>query len=273
MTSGAARRLPWPEIAIEGVALGLFMVSACVFGTLLEHPASPLRASIPDATLRRGVMGLIMGLTAVGLIYSPWGRRSGAHMNPAVTLSFLRLGRLPGRVAAAYVAAQFAGGAVGVGLSALAIRMWLSDPAIHWVATIPGAAGTGIAFAAEFAISFLLFGTVLMFARTPRLERFAGLAAGTLVALWILIEAPLSGMSMNPARTFGSALFARDWTAFWVYVVAPPAAMLGAAWIVSRLPDAATVSGRCAKLDHPADRPCIFCATREGGEPGARDAH
>ena len=67
------------------------MISAGVFTLLLESPASPLHAAIPDAFLRRLLTGAAMGLTAIALIYSPWGRRSGAHMNPAVTLSFLRL--------------------------------------------------------------------------------------------------------------------------------------------------------------------------------------
>lgn len=275
--SGAAR-LPWAEIAIEAFALGMFMVSACLFGALLEHPASPVRAAIGDPTARRALMGALMGLTAIGLIYSPWGRRSGAHMNPAVTLAFLRLGRIRAGVAAAYVTAQFAGGTLGVALCVALIGPWLADPGVRWVATVPGPAGPGVAFAAEFAISFVLLGTVLLLARTPRLERFAGLAAGALVGLWILIEAPLSGMSMNPARTFGSAVFARDWTAFWVYAVAPPVAMLGAALLVSWLPAAGTVSGRCAKLDHPAAGRCHFCEARGPrgrgtGEPAADGTH
>ena len=68
----------WPEYLAEALGLGLFMLSACVFGTLLGHPASPAARAIPDGFPRRLLMGLAMGLTAVALIYSPWGRRSGA---------------------------------------------------------------------------------------------------------------------------------------------------------------------------------------------------
>ena len=95
----------WPEYLMEAAGLGLFMISACVFGTLLEHPASPVRAGrCPTPLVRRVLMGLAMGLTAIAIIYSPWGQRSGAHMNPAVTLTFLRLGKVAPADAVFYVA-------------------------------------------------------------------------------------------------------------------------------------------------------------------------
>jgi len=78
----------WPEYAIEGACLGVFMISACVFVTLLEHPLSPARAALADPTLRRVRVGVAMGLTAIGLIYSPWGQQSGAHMNPSLTFTY-----------------------------------------------------------------------------------------------------------------------------------------------------------------------------------------
>ena len=84
----------WPEYLMEAWGLGLFMVSAAVFGTLIEHPASPVREVIADPFLRRIPMGIAMGLTAMGIIYSPWGQQSGAHLNPAVTLTFFRLGKI-----------------------------------------------------------------------------------------------------------------------------------------------------------------------------------
>src|SRR5688572_7736236 len=71
----------WPEYLIEGFMLGAFMVSACTFTIMLEHPASPVRQAVASAELRRVCMGLAMAFTAVALIYSPWGKRSGAHMN------------------------------------------------------------------------------------------------------------------------------------------------------------------------------------------------
>src|SRR5437667_394193 len=70
----------WPEYLMEAAGLGLFMISAAVFATVLEYPGSPLHKAIPDPLVRRALMGLAMGLTAIGLIYSPWGHESGAHV-------------------------------------------------------------------------------------------------------------------------------------------------------------------------------------------------
>ena len=90
MTARASFRV----YAMDGALLGLFMVSACLSVALLEHPASPARQLIASDFVRRALVGIAMGLTAVGLIYSPWGKRSGAFMNPAMTLCFMRLGKL-----------------------------------------------------------------------------------------------------------------------------------------------------------------------------------
>jgi aquaporin Z len=260
------RRLPgWrAEYAIEAALLGLFMVAACGLTVLLEHPASPLRLAVSEAGLRRVLMGLGMGATAVALIYSPWGRRSGAHLNPATTLTFARLGRIAPADGAAYVAAQFLGAAAGVLVSSLALGELLADRATNYAATLPGPRGVAVAFGAEVVITFVLMSVILAVSNHPRRARFTGLCAGLLVALYISVEAPLSGMSMNPARTLGSALFAMDWNALWIYFVAPPLGMLAAAelYLRRRGPDAVF----CAKLCHT--EPCLFCEWRAGGRSG-----
>ncbi len=144
----------WPAYAIEAALLAIFMLSACAFTVLLEHPASPLRRAIPDPLTRRTLMGMTMGLTAMALIYSPWGQQSGAHFNPSVTLAFFRLGKMEAKDAVAYVAAQCVGGIIGVQTARLALGMALAHPAVGFAATVPGPDGVGAAFAAELAISF-----------------------------------------------------------------------------------------------------------------------
>ena len=104
----------WPEYVIEAACLGLFMVSACAVTIFLQHPASILRQMVPSTFLRRLLAGVAMGLTAIALIYSPWGKQSGAHLNPSVTLTFLRLGKIEPWDAVFYVFAQFIGGTLGV---------------------------------------------------------------------------------------------------------------------------------------------------------------
>jgi aquaporin Z len=246
----------WPEVLIEAGLLGLFMLSASTFGVLLEHPGSPVRAALGEPLARRALMGCAMGLTAVALIYSPLGKRSGAHMNPAVTLTFFRLGKVAGADALFYVLAQFAGGVAGMGVAALVYGPLLSEPRVNYVVTL-GEHGTGVAFAAEVAITFVLMSVVLRVSSTPRLERWTGLCAGTLVALYIAFEAPLSGMSLNPARSFGSALAAGVWMDFWVYLLAPLLGMGAAALVYTRAKRLPPV--HCAKLHHLNPYRCIFC--------------
>ncbi|HEY7516729.1 MAG TPA: aquaporin [Methylomirabilota bacterium] len=248
-------RAHWPEYVIEAAGLGAFMLSACVLGTLLGHPASPVVHVVPDPLVRRMLMGVAMGLTAVSLIYSPWGRRSGAHFNPATTLTFWRLGKVTGADAVAYALAQAIGGLTGVAVAALVVGPALGHPAVRYVATVPGRAGLVVALAAEVAITFVLMTVVLEVSNTASLARFTGLTAGGLVAVYITVEAPLSGMSMNPARSLASAVPAGAWDALWIYVVAPPVGMLLAAEVYARR-GANTVY--CAKLNHGRAGRCIF---------------
>jgi aquaporin Z len=248
-------RARWPEYAIEAAGLGTFMVVACTFGALLGHPRSPVVLSVPEPLVRRALMGLAMGLTAVTLIYSPWGRRSGAHFNPATTLTFWRLGKMQRRDAIGYAIGQVLGGLAGVLVAAHVLGAVLAHPDVRYVATRPGAAGVAAAFAAEVTIAFVLMSVVLRMSNDVSLARFTGLAAGTLVALYITIEAPLSGMSLNPARSLASAVPAGVWDAFWIYLVAPPLGMIAAAEVyVHRHGERAVY---CAKLHHGAG-PCLF---------------
>jgi len=245
----------WREYAIEVASLGAFMLSAAVMTVVLQHPASPVRDAVPDATTRRMLMGLAMGMTAAAIIYSPWGRRSGAHMNPAVTLTFFRLGKVAGRDAIAYAGAQFLGGVIGISLASALLSRWIADPAVNYVVTAPGVLGYSGAFAAEAAISFLMMLVVLTASNQRRIAPYTGAIVAALIATFISIEAPLSGMSMNPARSLGPDVVGDVWRGLWIYFVAPPLGMLLAAETFVRIRGQLAV--RCAKLHH--DRgPCIF---------------
>jgi len=257
----ASLRRHWPEYLIEAWALGVFMVSAGVATTLLERPGSPLHLAISDATTRRALIGAAMGLTAIGLIYSPWGQRSGAHMNPSVTLTFWRLGKVSNWDAAFYILAQFAGGTLGVLLVKALMDDAFTSPPVAYIVTIPGPYGAAAAFAAEFGISALLM-TVVLGVSNSVYARFTGVAAGILVALYIAIEAPISGMSMNPARSFASAFPAGQWTSFWIYLTAPVVGMQCAAWWYGAGRRSRSVA--CAKLQHSATQRCIHCGLRAG---------
>jgi aquaporin Z len=250
----AVLKAHWPEYLMEAAGLGIFMISVCVVDALLEYPLSPVHQTIRDRGVRAVLTGLARGLTAVGLIYSPWGKQSGAHFNPAVTLTFCWLGKVRAWDARFYCVAQFLGGLAGVLLTAALLGRWVAGPAVNYVVTVPGPAGQAVAFLAEFLISFGLMLEVLIVSNTRRVARFTGLGAAALMALYLMVERPYSGMSMSPARTFASAVSAMIWSGLWLYFAAPLLGMglAGEVYVQS--------FGRvyCAKLHHDNDKRCIF---------------
>jgi aquaporin Z len=143
-------------------------------------------------------------------------------------------------------------------LGAAILGSRIADASVNYVVTVPGPSGVAAAFGAEVLISGLLMLVVLLVSNAPRLAPYTGVLAGILVALYVSVESPISGMSMNPARTFGSAYTGGIWTAFWIYLAAPLLGMmLASEWYLRR--------GRgvfCAKLVHRADQRCIFCESR-----------
>jgi aquaporin Z len=255
-TASSAFSRDWHLYCYEAAELAIFMISACVCTVLLFHSGYPAVQAIPSAILRRSLMGVGMGLTAVLIIQSPMGKRSGAHFNPAITLTYLRLGKIGLWDAVFYVLFQFAGGILGVGVSWLLLGQRLADPGVEFAVTVPGKYGTAAAFAAELFMAALLMGVVLWTSNRPNLARYTSSCVGILIAFYILLFAPVSGFSINPARTVGSAVFAHLWTAGWVYFAAPLLGMMAVAeaYLRSYGPDHIL----CAKLQSDPAYPCPF---------------
>ncbi len=221
----AALRAHYPLYLAEAAELAAFMLSACLFTVLLFPSNHPW--------LARAAMGIAMGLTAIAIIFSPPGRASGAHFNPAITLTFLRLGKIDPYDAAFYILFQFAGGIFGVALSKLLVGQHLA--AVHYAITIPGIGGPPAAFAAETFMAALLMAAVLYTSSKPRLAPYTTWLVGLLISSYILFLAPVSGFSINPARTLASALFAHTYTALWIYFTAPLIGMFLSAELLLRL--------------------------------------
>lgn len=258
---------------MEAAGLAGFIIGAGLLTTLLEHPDSPVRQSMGQQPwLRRVPLGLCLGVYIAGVIYSPWGQRSGAHINPAVTWTFFRLGKIELWDALFYTLAQFAGAVFASQLMKATLGRWYAHPSVNYTVTMPGrgATGTELAFVSEFIISFVLMFVVLLAVNSGRLEKLAGAFAGLLVGVYLIVETPYSGMSMNPARSFGSAFAAQQWSALWIYFTAPPLAMLLAGEAYRRLRRGQIIG--CAKLYHCRDKACIFCDRKEGPQYPVEEA-
>ncbi|MDP4264436.1 MAG: aquaporin [Bacteroidota bacterium] len=213
----------------EALGLAIFMISACFFGALLEGKSSSLHQAIPNDFARTVIMGFLMGSTALFIFYSPVTTPSGSHINPAVSLTFLRLGKMCHWDALFYGIFQFMGGTLAVYIMQWLMGEILTAPPVNSVATVPGKAGIVPALITEFIIAFVTMTMVLFTSHHEKLKKYTRIFSGCLVCTWVIIAGPVSGFGMNPARSFASALPAHIWTATWIYLLMPAGGMLLAA--------------------------------------------
>lgn len=246
-----ALRRHWPHYLVEAAGIMAFLVFSSVAAVVCLHPDSVVaRALGPQAWVQRIGVGLVVGGLIAAMAYSPWGKRSGAHFNPAVTLGFWQLGHIRTADAVWYVVAQFGGALVaGAGIYRL-LAPWFGHPAVHYNTTRPpeGAYGWVIALGAELLISGALLLAMLGALHSARFRPWTGAIVGLLLALFVVVEAPLSGMSLNPARTLGSAVAAGSYPGLWVYFLGP----LAAAWV------AAGAFGRWRKRHFVSAHPPVY---------------
>lgn len=249
---------------MEAAEVALYLFLTCVFAILLLYPASPVRHFVGSAAGLRALMGLAVGATVVAIALSPWGQQSGGHFNPALTFAFYRLGKMSLPDALLYIVAQFSGAIGGVCIARFLLPDTVSRRAVRYAVTAPGVRGSALAFAGELTISFVLMSTILVASNRETLARYTPYFVGFLYAAFIILESPLSGMSMNPARSFAPALQTSYWHALWLYFVAPTLGMLVAAEVFLRARRG--VHPFCAKLHHTNNKRCIF---RHGIAPQA----
>jgi aquaporin Z len=253
---GDAVMAHWREYLMEASELGTLMLCICLFGTFLYSSASPMARFALSRSENGAMMAIGVAGTTLLIIRSPFGRRSGAHFNPAITLTYLWLGRIHRWDALFYVAAQFWGALTGVFVARQVLGLSLSSEPVHYVVTVPGGYGSATAFLAEFLLSGLLMGVVLFATNHRVLARFSPLLVAAVTVFYYAICSSISGFSVNPARTFSSAVFASIWWGTWIYFVAPCLGMLAAAAVYIRAFGPSRVY--CAKVFHDLHSPCPF---------------
>lgn len=252
----------WRECLMEAAELGALMLGICLFGTFFYSSASPLADLALPHSIKAVLMGFCVAATTFLIIRSPFGRRSGAHFNPAITLTYFWLGRIHRWDALCYVVAQFCGALAGVFVARQILGMHLSAAPVQYVVTTPGTYGNATAFIAEYFLSGVLMGLVLFATNHRILARFSPLLVASLTVFYYAICSSIAGFSVNPARTFSSAFFAWVWWGVWIYFVAPCFGMLTAAAIYIRAAGPARVY--CAKVFHDLHSPCPFpCRFRQ----------
>jgi aquaporin Z len=246
----------WREYLMEAAELGLLMFCICLFGTVLYSSASPVSRLELSFTEKATLMGLGVAATTFLIIRSPFGRRSGAHFNPAITITYFFLGRVHRWDAINYLASHFCGAVAGVFVAHLVLGERLSEVPVSYMITIPGPHVDLIAFVLEFVLSAVLFGVVLFATNRWPLARFSPLIVSVVIVFYYAFCPALSGFSVNPARSFSSAMFAQIWWGIWIYFAGPCLGMLAAAIAYIRRTGSERVY--CAKIFHDLQTPCPF---------------
>jgi aquaporin Z len=229
MQMKASFKKNWKHYLQEALGLAIFMVSACFFSAMLFSEKSSWHHALPNETIKNILMGVLMGSTALFIFYSPWTAASGSHINPAVTLTFLRLDKMCRYDALFFAIFQIAGGTAAVFIMQLLVGNILTAPPVNSAVTVPGKNGIGWASITELLIAFITMSMVLFTSHHDKLKKYTRVFAACLVCAWVIIAGPVSGFGMNPARSFASAFPANTWTAFWIYLFIPFAGMLSAA--------------------------------------------
>lgn len=236
----------WRLYLSEFLGTALLVAVGCSFVVLDFGTKSPVPHLLPSDALRRALTGFLFGSTGGAIALSPLGRESGAHINPVVSLAFLVRGSMNRVLAGGYLVSQMLGGIVGT----VPLLLWGSlAQSVHFAATTLGPAGPIMGLLGEAGATALLILGLFIFVGHRSLRRFTPGLFPILYAFLVLTEAPLSGTSTNPARSFGPDVLAHFWTGWWVDFVGPLLG-LGLGLLLLRLPRLRGFQEEVAKLYH-----------------------
>jgi aquaporin Z len=210
--------LHWRIWAAEATGTALFVLGALSAVAIVLGAGSPV-AGLPRSA-RELLAGALVATVVSAIAVSPVGRLSGAHLNPAVTLAFRALGCVSGHDVAGYVVAQLAGALAG---GALFRALWGSVASSVGGGVTHPTVPVGVALGLEAGMTAALVAIIAVFVSRERLARWTPLAIWPVLAVMIWLAGPLTGTSLNPARSAGSALAFGDLADLWLYVAAPVA--------------------------------------------------
>jgi aquaporin Z len=241
----------WRIWAAECAGTGLLILGGLSVVCLVFGRGSPVPELLPSQSARLLLTGLLFSGCNSLLAVSPFGRLSGAHLNPAVTLAFRALGRVSRHDVVGYVLAQLVGAVAGA--AALQLLWGPVADSIDGGVTVP-TVSLPAAFALEAAMTALLVAVILFFVSNARLARWTPLAIWPLIALLVWGGAPYTGTSLNPVRSAGPAFVFANLDSLWLYLVAPTAGALAVALAWRRRHPAA--QPKTAKLFHDSRYAC-----------------
>ncbi len=235
---------PWRIFLAEFAGTGLLLLVGLSLVTFMFGVGSPMEGIIPSVALRRIITGFLFGGTGALIALSAIGRESGAHINPVVTMAFRLYGKIDLRTAAVYILGQLAGAVAGC----LPLLLWGSmGRSVSFGATQPGPGySVLIALLGEVITTFTMVTLLILFLAFRRIRPFTPAMFPFLYAIMVPLEASISGISTNPARSFGPAVVSGQWQAWWIYWVGPILGALLATLACSFLAKRITV----AKLYH-----------------------
>jgi aquaporin Z len=245
---------PPPQVCLaELLGTALLVLVGLSVVILSFGEGSPIAGLLPGEGLRRSVTGFLFGTTGALIALSPVGERSGAHINPIVTLAFRLMGKIDLRTTLGYVVAQLTGAVLG----SLPLLAWGSmGRSVAFGASLPGPGYSMQAvLLGEVITTFAMVTLLSVFLGFRRLRPFTPALFPFLYAVMVYVEAPISGTSTNPARSLGPALVSGRWDGWWIYWAGPVAGSLAACLVCSALARRITV----AKLYHfDSDRDRLF---------------
>lgn len=244
-------RRHWPEYAIEAGFLAAFVLCA----GLLSLWALAADGFPSDPIVRRGIAGIVVGLVMIAMIYSPWGRRSGTHLNPAITLAYWRLGKIGRWDFLFYLLAQVAGALVAVLLLRRGTLLPAGLPRSLLAASL-GPRDEGTAILTEFVLSATAMLLILFTSNHASWFRWTGLIYGLIVMLVVACTAPLAGFGMNVARLLAVDITGNVSALQWLNLLPPMLGMLLGVEAYRLLTGRPQVL--CAKLAHNTHGRCIF---------------